>query len=418
MTSSPRELPARERLRRFEQVYRQHFRLIWSVVGRAGMRSLEREDVAQEVWLTVHRRLHTLRPDASTQAWLCSIAQRVAFRHRRSAIRADRRLAALAREPEAEVADPDRRYAAATTIGEVLASMSDDQRRVLVLAQVHGLSAPEIAVGLGVPINTVYSRLRLARERIDRFVSEQDLGDALDRVEEPPADASSRVWALLLPQMKVPAVVAVGSGFAALKSTIVGALAGGVVLVGVLVGATEQRETTSPGLARAEAGAGRGPEQEQSLNQDQNQNQSLNQDQNQSLNQDQDQDQNQSQDQDQDRDRNPDPDQRSHSNPKPGPRPRVAPGPSPNAGASMGLDAALLERANRALAGGRPLVALNLLEQHGREFADSHLADARMGATVRALCGLGRHADAREHAQRLRREYPRSSVTAAIGDGC
>lgn len=84
----------------------------------------------------------------------------------------------------------------------------------------------------------------------------------------------------------------------------------------------------------------------------------------------------------------------------------------------VAAEAALLERAHRALAEGRAIVALNLLEQHRREFADGQLVDARLGASVRALCALGRRDDAQAQLARLRREHPDSSVTASIGEGC
>ncbi len=409
MTTSPRHLAAGDRLRRFERLYRQHFRLIWSVVGPAGMPGSDREDVAQEVWLTVHRRLHTLRPDASTRAWLCSIARHVAFRHRRSAIRADRRIAALAREPETQPDDPDRRYAAATTIGAALASLNDDQRRVLVLAQLHGLSAPEIAEGLGVPVNTVYSRLRLARERIDRFAEADEINGVLEAEERPPAEASRRMWAVLAVQVEMPVAVA-GSMFAGWKAGVIGMALGGVMLSGVVV-VTEEGD--------------RSRSQSQSQSQNRNQSQKRNQNQNQN--------QNQIAAAESDLNPNPTPNPTPIPNPTPTPipiptpiptpTPTLIPNPTPTPTPTVeadriAADAALLERAQRALRDGRALAALNLLEQHRRDFADSQLVDARLGATVRALCALGRKDEAAAHAAALRAEHPASSVTAAIGEGC
>jgi RNA polymerase sigma-70 factor (ECF subfamily) len=45
----------------------------------------------------------------------------------------------------------------------ILATLSDEQREVFVLARVEQMSAPEIASVVGVPLNTIYSRLRAAR---------------------------------------------------------------------------------------------------------------------------------------------------------------------------------------------------------------------------------------------------------------
>ncbi len=51
-----------------------------------------------------------------------------------------------------------------------LAEQPSDQREVFVLAELEGLSGPEIAAALGAKLNTVYSRLRLARRHFARVV--------------------------------------------------------------------------------------------------------------------------------------------------------------------------------------------------------------------------------------------------------
>jgi RNA polymerase sigma-70 factor, ECF subfamily len=53
---------------------------------------------------------------------------------------------------------------AARTVNAILSTMLEEQREVFVLAELEQLSAPEIAEALDVKLNTVYSRLRLARE--------------------------------------------------------------------------------------------------------------------------------------------------------------------------------------------------------------------------------------------------------------
>jgi RNA polymerase sigma-70 factor, ECF subfamily len=48
---------------------------------------------------------------------------------------------------------------------EALSALDDDRRAVFVMHELDELPAPEIADALGIPVNTVYSRLRVARER-------------------------------------------------------------------------------------------------------------------------------------------------------------------------------------------------------------------------------------------------------------
>ena len=62
---------------------------------------------------------------------------------------------------------------AARTLDRFLATLDEDRRAVFVLAELEGLSAPEIGEAVGVGINTVYSRLRVARQRFVTFLKEQ-----------------------------------------------------------------------------------------------------------------------------------------------------------------------------------------------------------------------------------------------------
>lgn len=49
-----------------------------------------------------------------------------------------------------------------------LAELDPKQAEVFYLAEVEGLTAPEIAAALEIKLNTVYARLRLSRERFER----------------------------------------------------------------------------------------------------------------------------------------------------------------------------------------------------------------------------------------------------------
>jgi RNA polymerase sigma-70 factor (ECF subfamily) len=52
-----------------------------------------------------------------------------------------------------------------------LGDLDEKKREVLVLSELEELTAPEIAEALGINLNTVYSRLRLAREEFDRVAA-------------------------------------------------------------------------------------------------------------------------------------------------------------------------------------------------------------------------------------------------------
>ena len=77
------------------------------------------------------------------------------------------------RSPESDRADearsPDEVVAsrqASSRLQAALAKLDIDQRAVVVMHDLHGIPVPEIATTLDVPLNTVYSRLRLGRAKI------------------------------------------------------------------------------------------------------------------------------------------------------------------------------------------------------------------------------------------------------------
>jgi RNA polymerase sigma-70 factor, ECF subfamily len=150
------------------QLYREHFEFVWSSLRRLGLRESAIDDAVQDVFLVVYRRLADFQGATGHRAWLFAIALRVA----REARRRDARL--WLEEPIAAVAktvQPDDAAALrqrVQVLDTLLGGLSEEQREVFVMAEVEGFSSPEIAAALGVKLNTVYSRLRLGRERFER----------------------------------------------------------------------------------------------------------------------------------------------------------------------------------------------------------------------------------------------------------
>ena len=151
----------------FASVYEAHFAYVWRSVRALGVPEGSVDDAVQEVFVVVHRKLATFEARSTVKTWVYGIAMRVARAHRRTN-------RTTAREDDAELdriraptsAQPDmaaERAEAARVVNRLLAGLDDDQREVFVLAELEQLSAPEIADALEVKLNTVYSRLRLAR---------------------------------------------------------------------------------------------------------------------------------------------------------------------------------------------------------------------------------------------------------------
>lgn len=144
----------------------QHFDFVWRSLRRLGVAPADLEDAVQDVFVVVHRRLESFEQRASIKSWLFGIALRVAKVYRN---RSSRQRALVAGDESLLVCqrgNPEERRAqmqAAEQVQVLLDELDDDKRAVFVLAELEHMPAPDIAAALGLPTNTVYSRLRLAR---------------------------------------------------------------------------------------------------------------------------------------------------------------------------------------------------------------------------------------------------------------
>jgi RNA polymerase sigma-70 factor (ECF subfamily) len=119
------------------------------------------DDAAQEALVQVFRDLKSLREPAALRGWARRIAVRESVRH---AQRAREERARAAGEAAAEPAAAPRDPALAPDVRAVLAQLAPEQRAILVLRDLEGLSEDEAAAELGVAKGTVKSRLFRARE--------------------------------------------------------------------------------------------------------------------------------------------------------------------------------------------------------------------------------------------------------------
>jgi RNA polymerase sigma-70 factor (ECF subfamily) len=145
-------------------LFREHHDFVWRSVRRLGLPDAHVDDAVQEVFLVAFRRLTDFEGRSSLRTWLFGIALRVVKDHKRKAMRADRRIAALpAPIPGPDLEETLARTRAVRLLDDLLGQLDEPQRTVFVMAEVEGMTAPEISSLLDVKLNTVYSRLRLAR---------------------------------------------------------------------------------------------------------------------------------------------------------------------------------------------------------------------------------------------------------------
>lgn len=154
-----------------DDLYRAHADFVWRAVLRMGIPDAQAEDAVHEVFLVVRRKLPEFRGDAAPTTWLYAITRGVCANLRRAHVRAERRLE-LAPKPTAapDPEDAAARANAAELVARFLAELPNEQREVFVLSDIEGMAGPDVAAALRIPLGTAYSRLRLARKRLEAFV--------------------------------------------------------------------------------------------------------------------------------------------------------------------------------------------------------------------------------------------------------
>jgi RNA polymerase sigma-70 factor (ECF subfamily) len=169
----------------FAELYESTFAFAWRTARRLGTPEASLDDVVQEIFMVAHRKLEEFEGRSSPKTWLYGIVFNVVRAYRREL--GAKHPHTLTFEPAANpdlltdgTDGPDERAArreAARFLDRFLASLDDERRDVFVLAELEQLSAPEIAALVGAPLNTVYSRLRLARVDFSKAVARHQARD-------------------------------------------------------------------------------------------------------------------------------------------------------------------------------------------------------------------------------------------------
>jgi RNA polymerase sigma-70 factor (ECF subfamily) len=160
----------------FDQVYEQHFRFVWRVLRALGVAPSTVEDAAQDVFVVVHRRLAEFEGRSDIRTWLYRIAAWVVAGERRR----------LRRKPAPDPITDDQitdraegpfevaaRSEAMRTLERILAKMDPDKRLAFLLIDIEEMKASEVGELLGLNVNTVSSRLRLAREQFRALLEDE-----------------------------------------------------------------------------------------------------------------------------------------------------------------------------------------------------------------------------------------------------
>ena len=160
----------------FQELCALYLDFVWKCARAFGSKSDEIDDVVQDVFLVVQRRHADLKEGQHARSWIYSITRRVVSTHRRQRRENDSRGAPdvdSLRSTEQSPLAAAERQSEVRILSALLDGLDERKREVFVLSEILEMSGREIADTIGVPMNTVYSRLRAAREDFDAAAQRQ-----------------------------------------------------------------------------------------------------------------------------------------------------------------------------------------------------------------------------------------------------
>jgi len=147
---------------------REHHGFVWRVLRRFGLTPADADDASQKVFLVAVKRLADIAP-GSERAFLFRTAIHTASKVHRALRQRPDRPAAEAIEAQSPLPLPDAlldERRARDLLDQFLSELPEDLRAVFVLFEIEGLTAPQIAEALEIPVGTVASRLRRKRSEV------------------------------------------------------------------------------------------------------------------------------------------------------------------------------------------------------------------------------------------------------------
>ena len=163
----------------FQEVYRQYFELVWSSARRLGVDGDAIDDLVQEVFIVIHARLRTLEQPEALRSWVYGVVRRTVSTHRRATRTQRDQLGTRADQIELASPSPNpleqtETNAELALLASLLDQMDHAKREIFVLVELEELSVPEAADVLEIPLNTAYSRLRVARQLFETALARHD----------------------------------------------------------------------------------------------------------------------------------------------------------------------------------------------------------------------------------------------------
>jgi len=140
-----------------------------------GVRADQLDDAVQDAFMVVHQKLEGFDGRHPITTWLYAIVIRVARRYKKTQVAA-RNFESDELLGEAGAVEVDFELGRKREIAErALNTLDKDKREAFVLGEIEQMSVVEIAAILGEPVDTIYSRLRAAKEAFGKAVRRAEL---------------------------------------------------------------------------------------------------------------------------------------------------------------------------------------------------------------------------------------------------
>lgn len=155
----------------FEQLYKATSSFVYNVALRISRNSADAEEVTQDVFMKIFRNLKGFQFRSSFKTWVYRITVNTSINHYRKFIREKKDRvdydSIIESLPSGRLACEDAIQSDnETRLNVLLETLSTEYKACLVLREIEGLSYREIASTLKIPVNTVRSRLKRAREAL------------------------------------------------------------------------------------------------------------------------------------------------------------------------------------------------------------------------------------------------------------
>ena len=169
----------------FEEIYRTFSSIVYNIAFNITRNRQDAEETTQDVFIKIFKNLKDFKFESSFGTWVYRITMNTAINIYKTGARHKQRTAPL--DEIGELADPAsgspkdalEQMSAESRVAEMLKYLSPEHRSCIVLRELEGLDYKEIAGALGIPLNTVRSRLKRAREALIVYCKKDGVGYGL-----------------------------------------------------------------------------------------------------------------------------------------------------------------------------------------------------------------------------------------------